>query len=227
MPGVTFFCIFVCRRQTVGGGGDIEPCQCAWSSPCILVPKPDGSLRFVTDFWKVNQCTKTDTYPIPRIEDCIDKIGQAKYVSKFDLLKGYWGLILREFTQCLCFVPPTVFTVIKLWPLVWKTCPLPSKDCVEAYIDDVVVYSQSWDEHIGQILHLFPKLAPGGGGTQWEGGYGDVRPRWDAFLALQVFQWPLFTLKQGFNIGCISTMGLVLGVLFTTGFYIGCKKLSF
>ena len=41
------------------------------------------------------------------------------------------------------------------------------------------------------------------------------------------FSMTLFILKQGFNIGCISTMGLVLGVLFTTAFYIGCKKLSF
>ena len=42
----------------------IEPSKSEWSSPCILVPKPNGSFRFVTDFKKVNQCTKTDSYPI-------------------------------------------------------------------------------------------------------------------------------------------------------------------
>ena len=74
----------------------IEPSKSEWSSPCILVEKPDGSFRFVTDFRKVNQCTKTDSYPIPRIDDCIDKIDNAKFVSKFDLLKGYRQVPLTD-----------------------------------------------------------------------------------------------------------------------------------
>ena len=57
----------------------IKPSKSEWSSPCILVPKPDGSFRFVTDYRKVDQCTKTDSYPIPRIDDSIDKIGNARF----------------------------------------------------------------------------------------------------------------------------------------------------
>ena len=53
-----------------------------WSSPCILVPKPDGTYRLCTDYRKVNAVTKPDSYPIPRIDDCIDKIGSAMFVSK-------------------------------------------------------------------------------------------------------------------------------------------------
>lgn len=53
------------------------------------VPNPDKTYRFCTDFRKVNSVTKADTFPIPRIDDCIDKIGSAKFVSKCDLLKGY------------------------------------------------------------------------------------------------------------------------------------------
>ena len=53
----------------------IEPIQSEWSSPCILVPKPDGTFRMCTDYRKVNSVTKTDTCPIPRIDDCIDNIG--------------------------------------------------------------------------------------------------------------------------------------------------------
>ena len=56
----------------------IEPSQSEWSSPCILVPKPDGTFRMCTDYRKVNSVTKTDTFPIPQIDDCIDNIGQAK-----------------------------------------------------------------------------------------------------------------------------------------------------
>ena len=59
------------------------------------MPKGDGNSRFCMDLWKVNSITKTDSYPIiPRVEDCIDRIGSAKYVNKFDLLKGYWQVPL-------------------------------------------------------------------------------------------------------------------------------------
>ncbi len=60
----------------------IEPSNSDWSSPSLLVPKSDNTFRLVTDFRKVNSVTKSDTYPIPRIEDCIHKIGHAKFVSK-------------------------------------------------------------------------------------------------------------------------------------------------
>ena len=68
----------------------IEASQSPWNSPCILVPKPDKSYRFCTDFCKVNAVTKADSYPLPRTEDSIDRVGHSCYVSKFDLLKGYW-----------------------------------------------------------------------------------------------------------------------------------------
>ena len=74
----------------------IEPSQSEWSSPCVLVPKPDGTFRMCTDYRKVNSVTKTDTFPIPRIDDCIDNIGHAKYVTKFDLLKGFWQIPLTD-----------------------------------------------------------------------------------------------------------------------------------
>ena len=66
--------------------------QNEWSSPCILVPKPDGTFGMCTDYRKVNSVTKTDTFPIPLIDDCIYNIGHAKYVTKFDLLMGFWQI---------------------------------------------------------------------------------------------------------------------------------------
>ena len=68
--------------------GIIEPSQSEWNSPCILVPKKAGTYLFCTDFRKVNLVTKMDSFTIPRIEDYIDRIGYAKYISKLDLLKG-------------------------------------------------------------------------------------------------------------------------------------------
>ena len=74
--------------------GIVEPNQSRWSSPCVLVPNPDGSYRFYTDFQNV--VTKPDCNPLPRIDDGIDQIGSAQFISKFDLLKGYWQVPLSE-----------------------------------------------------------------------------------------------------------------------------------
>ncbi len=70
--------------------GIAEPSSSSWASPCLLVPKTDNTLRFCTDFRKVNAVTKPDSFPLPRMEDCIDLVGHARYVGQFDLLKCYW-----------------------------------------------------------------------------------------------------------------------------------------
>ena len=49
-----------------------------------------------TDYRKVNNLSKTDTFPIPRMDDCIAKIGNSIYITKFDLLKGFWQIPLTE-----------------------------------------------------------------------------------------------------------------------------------
>ena len=78
-----------------------------WNSPCVLVPKPDGSIRFCTDYRKVNAITKDDTYPLPRILDCIERVGNAKYFTKIDLLKGYWCVPLtKRAKEISAFVTP-------------------------------------------------------------------------------------------------------------------------
>ncbi|XP_059805417.1 uncharacterized protein LOC132380544 [Hypanus sabinus] len=53
-----------------------------WSSPCVMVPKPDGSIRFCTDYRKVNAVTKTDAYPIPRVDDCVDKLERQSSLQR-------------------------------------------------------------------------------------------------------------------------------------------------
>ena len=76
--------------------------------------KTRWKLQLCTDYRKVNTVTKTDTYPIPRIDDCIDKIGNARYVSKFDLLKGFWQVPLTERAKEIsAFVTPEGFFSIK------------------------------------------------------------------------------------------------------------------
>lgn len=65
------------------------PSSSAWCSPCLLEAKGDGTPRFITDYRKVNALTLPDSQPLPRMEDCVDCLGNAKFVTKLDLLKGY------------------------------------------------------------------------------------------------------------------------------------------
>ena len=81
-------------------------------SACILVPKPDGTFCMCTDYRKVNCVIKTDTFPIPRIDDSIDNIGHAKYVTKFDLLKGFWQIPLTDRAKEIsAFVTPEELSI--------------------------------------------------------------------------------------------------------------------
>lgn len=72
------------------------PSSSGWASLCLLVGKSDGTVRFCMDFRKVNSLTKPDCFPLLRIEDCVDQVGSANFVSKFDLLKGYWQVPLTS-----------------------------------------------------------------------------------------------------------------------------------
>ena len=144
----------------------IEESQSNWSSPCILVPKHDGGFRFCTDFRKVNNKTKSDSFPIPRIADCIDQIGNAKFVSTFDMLKNYWQVPLTQRArEIAAFVTPSGLYQYKVMPFGMKNAPATFQrmvnklvrdiDGCEGYIDDVVIFSDNWSDHIRQIERFF------------------------------------------------------------------------
>jgi len=69
--------------------GIIEDSDSPWASPIVMVPKSDGTLRLCTDFRKVNAVTVPDPFPLLRVEDLLDRIGQAKYLTKLDMTRGY------------------------------------------------------------------------------------------------------------------------------------------
>jgi len=147
----------------------IEPSKSNWSSPCILVPKPDGTYRMCTDYRKVNNVTKSDTFPIPRMDDCIDRIGSAKYVTKFDLLKGFWQVPLTDRAKEIsAFVTPDGLFQYKVAAFGMKNSPatfqrlindvIAGLDGCEAYIDDIVIYSDTWEDHLRIIRTFFERL---------------------------------------------------------------------
>ncbi|XP_064106821.1 uncharacterized protein K02A2.6-like [Macrobrachium nipponense] len=104
--------------------GLAKPSKSPWASPCLLVPNEDGSMRLCTDYRRVNSATVKDSCPLPRLDDLIDSVGQAKYVAKIDLLKGYYqGL-----------------------------------EGVFAYLDDILVMGDSWEELMKLLNMLFDRL---------------------------------------------------------------------
>ena len=144
----------------------IEPSQSNYSSPCILVPKSNGTYRMCTDYRKVNSVTKTDSFPIPRIDDCIDKVGNSKYVTKFDLLKGFWQVPLTDRAkEVSAFATPNGLYQYKVMPFGMKNSPATFQrlvnnvicglDGCDAYIDDVIIYSDSWSDHLQRIRKFF------------------------------------------------------------------------
>ena len=109
---------------------------------------------------------QTDSFPIPRIADCIDQIGNTKFVSMFDMLKGYWQVSL---TQRACkisaFVTPSGLYQYEVMLFGMKNVPATFQRMVkklvrdingcEGYIDDVVIYSDNWSDHIRPIKRFF------------------------------------------------------------------------
>ena len=147
----------------------IEPSSSAWSSPCLLVPKPDKTFRLVTDFRKINAISKSDSYPIPRVFDCIDRIGNARFVSKFDLLKGYWQVPLtKRAREVSAFVTPDGLYQYKVMPFGMKNAPatfqrminnvIKGLDYCYAYIDDLIVCSDSCSDHMKHLKGTFDRL---------------------------------------------------------------------
>lgn len=70
--------------------GIIEQSKSEWCNLVVLVPKKDGSLRFCIDFRYLNAISQFDSYPTPRIDDLIERLGKAKYLTNIDLCKGSW-----------------------------------------------------------------------------------------------------------------------------------------
>lgn len=148
----------------------IEPSNSPWSSPCVLVPKPgEGSYRFCTDYRKINSITKADSYPVPRIDDCIDQIGDANFVTKIDLLKGYWQVGLTERAKAIsAFVTMDGLYQYKVLPFGMKN----SSSCFQrlinevlkgvkgcsVYIDDILLCSREWNEHVTLLKEVFKRL---------------------------------------------------------------------
>ncbi|XP_068245255.1 uncharacterized protein [Palaemon carinicauda] len=149
--------------------GFAEPSISPWASPCVLVEKPDGSYRLCTDFRRLNEVTVSDSYPLPRVDDLIDQVSNAVYVSKIDLLRGYYQVPLADNTKPLtAFTTPDGLYQYTVLPFGLKNAPavfqrlmdqvISNMPGIRVYLDDIVVFSDTWLEHISMLKDLLGRL---------------------------------------------------------------------
>lgn len=92
--------------KTLLNQGIIEPSK-TWAAPIVLVLKKDGTKRMCVDFRRLNEVTVKDPYPLPHIEELIDNLGGAKYLTTLDLTKGYYQVpVGRSSREKTAFITP-------------------------------------------------------------------------------------------------------------------------
>lgn len=154
--------------------GVIEPSRSEWCSPVVLVPKKDGTTRFCIDFRYLNSISKFDSYPMPRIEELIERLGNAKYLSTVDLCKGYWQVPLSSRSKELtAFRTPWGLHHFKTMPFGLHGAPPTFQrlmdqvlhglsDFTSAYLDDVVIFSGTWEEHLKHLKVVLRRIQEAG-----------------------------------------------------------------
>ncbi|OWY98689.1 hypothetical protein PHMEG_00030484 [Phytophthora megakarya] len=84
----------------------IRPSTSPWSSPVLMIRKPDGGIRFCIDYRKLNAITVKDCYPMPLIDDILDVLGNARLFSTMDIASGYWNVPIHPDS-----ISKTAFTI--------------------------------------------------------------------------------------------------------------------
>lgn len=154
--------------------GLIQPSTSPYGAPVLLVKKKDGTMRMCIDYRALNNITVKNAYPLPRIDDLLDKIQGAKFFSSLDLLSGYHQLALQPTD-----IPKTAFkTHVGLYeyrvlsfgltnaPSVFQSVmnkvfsnhPNMLNKFVLVYMDDILILSKTKEEHLQHLQQVFSVL---------------------------------------------------------------------
>jgi hypothetical protein len=151
--------------------GFIRPSSSTWGAPVLFVEKKDKNLRMCVDYRSLNEVTIKNKYPLPRIDDLFDQLKGAKYFSKVDLRSEYHQLKIRESD-----IPKTAFvTHYRQYEFIVMSFGLTNAPAyfmnlmnkvfmeeldkfVVVFIDDILVYSKSVEEHEQHLRVLLGKL---------------------------------------------------------------------
>jgi hypothetical protein len=197
--------------------GVIERSSSEWSNPVVLVPKKDGTMRFCIDFRQVNAQSHFDAYPMPRLEDLIELLGKASFITTLDLCKGYWQVPLaKEARHCSAFRTPQGLFQFLVMPFGLQGAPASFQRLMDivlagtdgfaaAYLDDIVVYSVTWEDHLRHLDDVLQRIQRAGltihplkcaiakEEVKYLGhilGRGVIRPQKDKVQAVQECQRP-------------------------------------
>ena len=151
--------------------GIIEPSKSQWASNIVLVTKKNGQVRFCVDYRKLNEVTIKDSYPLPRVDDCLEALSGAKWFSSMDLNSGFWQIGMddtdKEKTAFLRSMGLFQFTVMPfglvnapstferlmedvLRGLQWQECLI--------YMDDIISPSSTFEEGLNRLESIFIRL---------------------------------------------------------------------
>ena len=151
--------------------GFIRPSASPWGSPVLFVAKKDGTIRLCIDYRSLNEVTIKNKYPLPKIEDLFDQLNGAKVFSKIDLRSGYYQLKIRPQD-----IPKTTFvTRYGLYECMVMSFGLTNAPAyfmylmnkvfmeyldkfVVVFIDDILVFSKSEEEHEQHLRMVLDKL---------------------------------------------------------------------
>ncbi|CAF0859482.1 unnamed protein product [Brachionus calyciflorus] len=147
----------------------IEPTNSSWASPIVLVKKPDGSERFCVDYRKVNGVTLKDSFPMPNIENRLNKLHGSKFFTSLDCISGYWQIKLSERAkQISSFICSLGLFSFNVMPFGLCNAGATFQRIIEilltelsnslAYKDDILTFSKTFEDHLEHLEKLFIKL---------------------------------------------------------------------
>lgn len=149
----------------------IRPSASPWASPVVIIKKKDGSPRFCVDYRRLNLITERDVYPLPRVDDIIDRLAGAQFFSTLDLKAGYWQLSsAEEDKKKTAFVTTEGLFEFNLLPFGLSNAPATLQrtinsilgslrwDIALVYLDDIIVYSPSLRQHIEHLDRVLTVL---------------------------------------------------------------------